>query len=77
MDADGRHLENITHNDGHGGARDPVWSPNGKKILFGQGQVVHHVFKDGLATMRPDGSKRAFLSRHPKEEHQEDWESIP
>ena len=77
MDADGRHLENITHNDGHGGARDPVWSPNGKKILFGQGQVVHHVFKDGLATMRPEGSKRAFLSRHPKEEHQEDWESIP
>jgi Tol biopolymer transport system component len=77
MDADGRHRKNITRNNGHGGARDPVWSPNGKKILFGQGQVVHHVFKDGLATMRPDGSKRAFLSKNPKEEHHEDWESIP
>ncbi len=77
VDPDGRHLRNLTHNDGKAGARDPVWSPNGKKILFGDGRQVHHVFKDGLATMRPDGSSRAFISRKPRFEHQPDWESIP
>jgi Tol biopolymer transport system component len=33
VDPDGKHLKNITHNTCHGGIADPVWSPNGKKIL--------------------------------------------
>jgi Tol biopolymer transport system component len=101
IDANGRHLENLTHHtttvvdntivSADGGSADPVWSPNGRKILFLEAQVLRdHRFKNGLATMRPDGSKRAFLSQNPKDygtrppwrevrrgQHQPDWESIP
>ena len=101
IDANGHHLKNLTHHtttvvdnnivDATGGSADPVWSPNGRKILFLNAQVLpDHRFKNGLATMRPDGSKRAFLSGNPKHygtrppwrevrraEHQPDWESIP
>jgi TolB protein len=76
IDADGRHLRNLTNNAGNGGAADPVWSPDAKKILFLDARVVNGTFKNGLATMRPDGTGRQFFSEAPTVEHQPDWESI-
>ena len=39
VEADGEHLKNITDNGRSGGSSDPVWSPNGHKILFSQARV--------------------------------------
>src|SRR5215210_8668802 len=78
MDADGGHLENITDNFRNGGSGDPVWSPDGKKILFLSAHVEGGEFGIGLATMNPDGSARHFISpNHLQEVHQPDWESVP
>jgi dipeptidyl aminopeptidase/acylaminoacyl peptidase len=78
VNANGQHLRNVTRNGRHGGSSDPVWSPDGTKILFGDGHYEHLVPTElGLATMNPDGSARAFLSPTPMDEHQPDWESIP
>jgi Tol biopolymer transport system component len=77
VDADGRHLHNVTHNGQHGGSADPVWAPDGTKILFLDTGVFDGTFTSGLATMNPDGSARTFLSPTPMVEHQPDWESIP
>jgi TolB protein len=77
VDADGKHLTNITHNHRQAGSADPVWSPDGTKILFLQARVENGEFNEGLATMNPDGTARGFLSATPMVEHQPDWESIP
>jgi Tol biopolymer transport system component len=78
MDADGGHLKNITDNFRHAGSSDPVWSPDGKKILFLSAHVEGGEFGIGLATMNPDGSARQFISpSHLQEVHQQDWESVP
>ena len=78
IDADGGQLTNLTDNmSSGGGSSDPVWSSNGKKILF----VSRHDFKGesgiGLATMNPDGTDRHFVSPNPEEVHQPDWETAP
>ena len=74
--ANGRNLRNLTHNPaGRAGSADPVWSPDGKKILFLDNRVDHGKPKSGLATMSPTGSRRAFVLRRPLESHQPDWES--
>jgi Tol biopolymer transport system component len=82
VEADGEHLKNITDNGRSGGSADPVWSPNGKKILFIQARTFEGSFRFGLATMNPDGTDRHFILPNPptnpaKEMHQPDWESIP
>jgi Tol biopolymer transport system component len=82
VEADGQHLTNITKNWCQAGSADPVWSPNGKKILFLQGHAFSGGFGFDLATMNPDGSKRHFILPNPntnpdKERHQPDWESLP
>jgi len=78
MDADGQHLKNITDNFRHAGSSDPVWSPNGKKILFLSAHVEGGGFGIGLAMMNPDGTDRHFISpNHLQEVHQHDWESVP
>jgi Tol biopolymer transport system component len=80
VDPDGKHLKNITHNTCQGGIADPVWSPNGKKILFGQARDFNGAFAFGLATMKPDGTDRHFILPSTNEEedmHQPDWESVP
>jgi TolB protein len=82
VEADGEHLKNITDNGRSGGSSDPVWSPNGHKILFSQAREFSGGFGFGLATMHPDGTDRHFILPNPptnpaKEMHQPDWESVP
>jgi Tol biopolymer transport system component len=78
VDSDGQHLTNITDNRCVEGSSDPVWSPNGKKILFLQDRAEGGVPQVGLglATMNPDGSARHFISSNPVEGHHPDWESV-
>ena len=76
VDSDGQHLTNITDNRCQEGSSDPVWSPNGKKILFLQDRAEGGVVGLGLATMNPDGSARHFISSNPEEGHHPDWESV-
>jgi Tol biopolymer transport system component len=79
VDSDGQHLTNITHNRCQAGSADPVWSPNGKKILFLQRRAEGDEVSPpgfGLAKMNPDGSARHFISPNPVEGHHPDWESV-
>ena len=75
---DGSHLRNLTtNNDDTEGSSDPVWSPDGKLILFlytridGDGE-----FAGGLTTMKPNGRARSSVSATPMLEHQPDWQPI-
>jgi TolB protein len=83
VDPDGKNLKNITHNTCQAGSADPVWSPNGEKILFIQAHAFSGGFGFDLAKMNPDGTDRHFILRNnpntnPEEEkHQPDWESVP
>jgi Tol biopolymer transport system component len=74
MNANGRHLRNLTLNQPPNGSADPVWSPDGRKILFLQAILHDNQFTAGLATMKPDGSDRHFISSTPMVEHQPDWQ---
>jgi Tol biopolymer transport system component len=77
VDSTGRHLRNLTHNPpGKAGSADPIWSPDGKWILFLDNRVLGGRGHTGLATMRPDGSGERFLSSKNVEHHQADWESV-
>lgn len=73
IDATGGNPVNLT-NDTTGQA-DPVWSPDGQKILFLDNVFVNGVGRTGLATMNPDGTQRRFISNKNIEAHQPDWES--
>ena len=77
VDSDGQHLTNITDNRCQVGSSDPVWSPTGKKILFGLGYDEGGVHFAALAKMNPDGSERHFITSNPVEGHHPDWESVP
>src|SRR5262249_5454609 len=74
VDANGRHLRNVTHDTS--GQADPVWSPDGTRILFLDNRRVNGRGRTGLATMKPDGSARRFVSPRNAELHQADWESV-
>ena len=68
---------NLTRNPpGQASSADPVWSPDGRKILFLDNRRVDGVGRTGLATMKPDGSERRFVSKNDIELRQPDWESI-
>jgi Tol biopolymer transport system component len=72
--ANGHNLRNLTRDPS--GQADPVWSPDGTKILFLDNRFVRGRGRTGLATMRPDGSRRSFVSSANVEAHQPDWESV-
>jgi len=75
--ANGRNQRNLTRNPlGQAGSADPVWSPDGTKILFLDNRRVSGRGRTGLATIRPDGRRRAFISTKSIEAHQPDWESV-
>lgn len=77
VDANGGGPINVSRNPaGQAGCADPVWSPDGSKILFLDIRRVSGVGRTGLATMKPDGSNRRFLSPQNLEIHQADWESV-
>jgi Tol biopolymer transport system component len=78
VDSDGGHLTNIADNRCHAGSAEPVWSPNGKKILLLSAHVEGGEFGIGLATMNPDGSARHHITPNPgvDEAHHPDWESV-
>jgi Tol biopolymer transport system component len=76
VDSDGQHLTNITDNRCKEGSSDPVWSPDGKKILFLQDRAEGGEVGFGLATMNPDGSARHFITPNPVVGHHPDWESV-
>ena len=76
VDSDGQHLTNITDNRCQSGSSDPVWSSDGKKILFRSTHAEGDVFGTGLAMMNPDGSARHFITPNPEEGHHPDWESV-
>ena len=76
VDSNGRHLRNLTRNpSGKAGSADPVWSPDGKTILFLENRVLGARGRTGLATMKPNGSAKRFISTRNAELHQPDWES--
>ena len=86
---DGRGLAKLTH--GHGitgigspnalqfdGYYDPVWSPDGTKVLLGHQLLeADGSFREGLAMIRPDGSGLDWAAPEVQMEHQPDWGSAP
>ena len=77
VDASGSRPVDLTRNPaGLAGSADPAWSPDGQKILFLDNRVVNGVGRTGLATMKPDGSDRRFISSQNLEAHQADWQSV-
>jgi Tol biopolymer transport system component len=60
----------------HNGSADPVWSPDGTKILFLHASTKNGKFFIGLATMKPNGSSIRYLTATSAQQHQPDWQSI-
>ena len=87
--ADGGGLTRLT--DGHGitgtgnenafqmdGFYDPVWSPDGTKVLVGHELLEDDgTFLHGLAVVRADGTGLAWAAPEVHEEHQPDWGTAP
>ena len=84
VDADGRHLRELTPDDGltfdgdvfvsYQESFNTVWSPDGKRIMFVRASYTDaDGFDMGLMTTRPDGSHQAFVSDVHGEEHQPEW----
>jgi Tol biopolymer transport system component len=75
--ASGGRPRNLTKNPvGQAGSADPVWSPDGTRILFLDNRRVNGIGRTGLATIRPDGTGRRFLTTDNVESHQPDWETV-
>lgn len=74
--AGGRPLDLTRNPVGRAGSADPAWSPDGRRILFLDNRVAKGVPRTGLATMKPDGSDRQFVSSKNVEAHQADWQSV-
>jgi Tol biopolymer transport system component len=87
VDADGKHLTDLTHDKGITGignqtafqfaaSFDPAWSPDGTKILYSRDFLTPEgEFTTGLQTMNPDGSDQRYVAAFRGAEHQADWGS--
>ena len=56
---------------------DPVWAPDGTRILFVHTQIVGGVFSCNLQTIAPNGAARQVVADTPECEDEPDWESVP
>ena len=84
---DGSGLESLTHGRGIGGGPDsfhldgfydPVWSPDGTKVLLGHALLgADGLFREGLAVINPDGTNLDWVAPEVHEEHQPDWGTAP
>ena len=85
VDADGGHLKQLTLDAVQltdpdqpflfEGSYDPVWAPDGRRILFSHDEYGPEDGSSGLQTMKPDGSGQAWVSTVHGAEHQADWAS--
>ena len=84
VDIDGKHLRELTSDDGltfdgdivvrYQESFNSVWSPDGKRVLFVRASYTDaDGFDMGLMTIRPDGSRQTFVSDVHGEEHQPEW----
>ncbi|QWZ10117.1 hypothetical protein KRR39_10490 [Nocardioides panacis] len=75
---DGSQLRNLTRNDSQvAGSADPVWSPDGKFLLFlSETRTTDGDVTGGLTVMRANGTARRFVPATPMFEHQPDWRAI-
>jgi Tol biopolymer transport system component len=59
------------------GYYDPVWSPDGTKIVAGHEFFDDGVFQQGLVVVDADGSNLHWLANETHEDHQPDWGTAP
>ena len=80
---DGKGLRKLTDNPSltpkaFAASSDPVWAPDGSRILFTQAQVIDDEFGLDLWTIRPDGTGMAPVAGHTEVwEEQPGWGSAP
>jgi Tol biopolymer transport system component len=89
VDADSKHLKDLTHDGGLTGrgsdravrfeaSFDPAWSPDGTKILFSHEHFDPTTgYACGLSIMAADGNANHRVSADDTCEHQVDWGTAP
>ena len=88
VDPDGRNLHALTHDAGITGigrweslqfeaSFDPVWSPDGTKIMFSHDLKSVDGVQTGLQVISPDGTGQQWVSDIRDHEHQVDWGTAP
>lgn len=56
---------------------DPVWSPDGRTIMFSHNDYTASSGRDGLQVINPDGTGQADVSDANVDAHQVDWGGAP
>lgn len=84
-DADGSHVRNLSNDQSlapgepfvtYSESFNPAWSPDGRWVVFVHASYTPaDGFVMGLQVIRPDGSRRSWLSLG--DDHQPDWGSAP
>jgi TolB protein len=71
MSPDGSHKDRLTFSQTFSGGRNPLWSPNGREIIFFRGSLG----SQDLWKMNPDGSNKTDIPDPPSQDL--DWQPIP
>ena len=59
------------------GFYDPIWSPDGTKVLVGHEVAANGSYRSGLAMINADGTGLDWVSPATDGEHQFDWGTAP